>query len=203
MFLSNQNIFGNILNKGLKSVLELSNGILGPQNLGCRTTSAPPPPICWWSLVTDESDNTQCSYPNSILVIAVRPDFHLEKKSSWSYFWSIVLNFFKIPWCKYRLKMLILSYREKLEYEGFPWSFSSVHVSQRMTFLYSPQLGNRSSRPVTKPTAMISKAWRPSGMPNLDRMIAPLRMRVDTVSYPRTCVVRPPKMALYKEAYWP
>ena len=64
-------------------------------------------------------------------------------------------------------------------------------MSQRMTFLYSPRLGNRSSRPVTKPTAMISKVWRPSGMPNLDRTIALLQMRVDTVSYPCTCVVRP------------
>ena len=62
-----------------------------------------------------------------------------------------------------------------------------------MTFLYSPRLGNQSSRPVTKLTAMISKAWRPRGMPNLDRTIAPLGMRVDTVSYLRACVVRPPK----------
>ena len=66
-------------------------------------------------------------------------------------------------------------------------------MSQRMTFLYSPRLGNWSSRLVTKPTAMISKAWRPGRMPNLDRTIAPLRMWVDTVSYPRACVVRPPK----------
>ena len=46
----------------------------------------------------------------------------------------------------------------------------------------------QSSRPVTKPTAMISKAWRPCRMSNLDRTIAPLRMRVDTVSHPRACV---------------
>ena len=76
-------------------------------------------------------------------------------------------------------------------------------MSQQMTFLYLPQLGNQSSRLVTKPTAMISKAWWPGGMPNLDRTIAPLRMRVDTVSYPCTCIVRPPEMTLYKEAYWP
>ena len=76
-------------------------------------------------------------------------------------------------------------------------------MSQRMTFLYSPRLGNQSSRPVTKPTAMISKAWRPCGTSNLDRTIAPLRMRVDTVSYPRACMVRPSEMTLYKEAYWP
>ena len=76
-------------------------------------------------------------------------------------------------------------------------------MSQRMTFLNLPRLGNWSSRLVTKPTAMISKAWRPSGMPNLDRTIAPLRMRVDTVSYPRARVVGPPEMTLYKEAYWP
>ena len=76
-------------------------------------------------------------------------------------------------------------------------------MSQWMTFLYSPRPGNRSSRPVTKPTAMMSKAWRPCGMSNLDRMIAPLWMRVDTVSYPRACMVRPSKMTLYKEAYWP
>ena len=78
-----------------------------------------------------------------------------------------------------------------------------LHVSQRMTFLYSPRLGNRSSRPVTKPTAMISKVWWPCGTSNLDRMIAPLRMRVDTVLYPCACVVRPSEMTLYKEAYWP
>ena len=72
-----------------------------------------------------------------------------------------------------------------------------------MTFLYLPQLGNRSSWPVTKPTASISKVWQPGGMPNLDRTIAPLRMRVDMVPYPHTCTVSPPKMTLYKEAYWP
>ena len=66
-------------------------------------------------------------------------------------------------------------------------------MSQRMTFLYSPRLGNQSIRPVTKPTAMIPKAWRPGGTPNLDRTIAPLRMWVDMVSYPRACIVRPPK----------
>ena len=66
-------------------------------------------------------------------------------------------------------------------------------MSQWMTFLYSPRFGNWSSRPVTKPTAMISKAWRPGGTPNLDRTIAPLWMRVDTVLYLRACIVRPPK----------
>ena len=76
-------------------------------------------------------------------------------------------------------------------------------MSQQMTFLNLPLLGNRSSRLVTKPTAMISKAWQHGGTPNLDRMIAPLRMRVDTVSYPRARIVGPPKMTLYKEAYWP
>ena len=78
-----------------------------------------------------------------------------------------------------------------------------TYVSQRVTFLYSPRLGNRSSRPVTKPTAVISKAWRPGGTPDLDRTIGLLRMRVDTVSYPHACVVRPPKMTLYKEAHRP
>ena len=73
---------------------------------------------------------------------------------------------------------------------------------QWMTFSYSPRLGNWSSRPVTKPTAMIFKAWWPGGTSNLDRTIAPLWMRVDTVSYPRACMVRPPEMTLYKEAYW-
>ena len=76
-------------------------------------------------------------------------------------------------------------------------------MSQQMTFLYLPRLGNRSSRPVTKPTAMISKAWWPCGTSNLDRTIAPLWVRVDMVSYPCTCVVRPSEMTLYKEAYWP
>ena len=64
-------------------------------------------------------------------------------------------------------------------------------MSQQMTFLYSPQLGNRSSRLVTKLTAMLSKAWRPCGMSNLDRVVAPLQMQVDMIPYPRTCVVRP------------
>ena len=76
-------------------------------------------------------------------------------------------------------------------------------MSQQMTFLYSPWLGNRSSRPVTKPTAMISKAWRPCGTSNLDGTIAPLLMQVDMVSYLHACVVRPSEMTLYKEAYWP
>ena len=67
------------------------------------------------------------------------------------------------------------------------------HVSQQMTFLHSPRLGNWSSWLVTKPTASISKAWQPGGMPNLDRTIAPLRMQVDTVPYPHTCAVSPPK----------
>ena len=67
------------------------------------------------------------------------------------------------------------------------------YVSQRMTFLYSPRLGNRSGWPVTKPTASISKAWRLGGMPSPDKTIAPLRMQVDTVSYPHACVVSPPK----------
>ena len=57
--------------------------------------------------------------------------------------------------------------------EGFKFIDRRLHVSQRMTFLYSPRLGNQSSRPVTKPTAMLSKAWRPCGMSNLDRAIAP------------------------------
>ena len=52
-------------------------------------------------------------------------------------------------------------------------SYWLVYMSQRMTFLYSPRLGNRSSWLVTKLTASISKVWRPSRMPNLDRMIAP------------------------------
>ena len=76
-------------------------------------------------------------------------------------------------------------------------------MSQQMTFLNSPRLGNRSSRLVTKPTAMISKAWWPGGTPNLDRTIAPLWMWVDTVSYLHAHVVGPPEMTLYKEAYWP
>ena len=60
--------------------------------------------------------------------------------------------------------------------EGYKFISCSLHVSQQMTFLYSPQFGNRSSRPVTKPTAMISKwevpmwvstgcsTWRALGM---------------------------------------
>ena len=66
-------------------------------------------------------------------------------------------------------------------------------MSQQMTFSYSPRLSNRSSRPVTRPTASISKVWWPGGMPNLDRMIALLQMWVDTVSNPYACVVSPLK----------
>ena len=70
-------------------------------------------------------------------------------------------------------------------------------MSQRMIFSYSPQLSNRSSRPVTRLTASISKAWWPGRTPNLDRTIAPLWMRVDTVSNPHACVVSPPPKRPY------
>ena len=76
-------------------------------------------------------------------------------------------------------------------------------MSQRMTFLYSSQLGNRSSWPVTKPTASTCKAWWPGGMPNLDMTIA---STTDAGGYGFvTARMRsePPEMTLYKEAYWP
>ena len=82
-------------------------------------------------------------------------------------------------------------------------TFFIIHVSQQMTFLYSPRLGNRSSWPVTKPTALISKAWRPGGTPNLDRTIAPT---TDAGGYGFVSArmrSEPPEMTLYKEAYWP
>ena len=67
-------------------------------------------------------------------------------------------------------------------------------MSQRMTFLHPTQLGNQSSRPVTKPTDPTCKVWQPGGSPNFDMSIAPpLRMRVDMVSYLHACVVSPPK----------
>ena len=79
----------------------------------------------------------------------------------------------------------------------------AVHMSQRMTFLYSPQLGNQSSWPVTKPTALISKAWWPGGMPNLDRTIAPTTDVGGYGSVSARMRSEPPEMTLYKEAYWP
>ena len=77
------------------------------------------------------------------------------------------------------------------------------HVSQRMTFLYSPRLGNRSSWLVTKPTALISKVWRPGGTPNLDRMIAPTTDAGGYSSVSTHMRSEPPEMTLYKEAHWP
>ena len=82
-------------------------------------------------------------------------------------------------------------------------NYSGRHVSQQMTFLYSPRLGNRSSWPVTKPTASISKAWQPGGMPNLDRMIAPTTDAGGYSSVSAHMHSEPPEMTLYKEAYWP
>ena len=76
-------------------------------------------------------------------------------------------------------------------------------MSQRMTFQYSPRLGSRSSWPVTKPTASISKAWRPGGTPNLDRMIAPTTDVGGYSSVSARMHSEPPKMTLYKEAHWP
>ena len=76
-------------------------------------------------------------------------------------------------------------------------------MSQRMTFLYSPRLGNRSSWPVTKPTASISKAWQPGGTPNLDRMIAPTTDAGGYGFISARMRSKPPGMTLYKEAYWP
>ena len=78
-----------------------------------------------------------------------------------------------------------------------------IYMSQQMTFLYSSRLGNRSSSPVAKPTALISKAWRPGRMPSLDRTIAPT---TDVGGYGFVSArmrSKPPGMTLYKEAYWP
>ena len=76
-------------------------------------------------------------------------------------------------------------------------------MSQRMTFLYSPRLGNRSSWLVTKPTASISKVWQPGRMPNLDRMIAPTMDAGGYGSISARMRSEPPEMTLYKEAHWP
>ena len=76
-------------------------------------------------------------------------------------------------------------------------------MSQQMTFLYSPRLGNRPSWPVTKPTASISKVWQPGGTPNLDRTIAPTTDAGGYSSISARMRSEPPKMTLYKEAYWP
>ena len=46
-------------------------------------------------------------------------------------------------------------------------------MSQQMTFSCSSRLGGRSSWPVAKPNALISKAWWPGGTPYLDMTIAP------------------------------
>ena len=76
-------------------------------------------------------------------------------------------------------------------------------MSQQMTFLYLSQLGNRSSWPVTKPTASISKVWWPGRTPNLDMTIAPT---TDVGGYGFVTArmhSKHPKMTLYKEAYWP
>ena len=78
-----------------------------------------------------------------------------------------------------------------------------INMSQRMTFLYSPRLGNQSSWPVTKLTALISKVWWPSGTPNLDRTIA---LTTDAGGYGSISArmrSEAPEMTLYKEAYWP
>ena len=87
--------------------------------------------------------------------------------------------------------------------KGVKGQIAARHVSQQMTFLYSPRLGNQSSWPVTKLTALISKAWQPGGMPNLDGTIAPT---MDAGGYgfvsAHLCS-KPPGMTLYKEAYWP
>ena len=76
-------------------------------------------------------------------------------------------------------------------------------MSQQMTFLYPPWLGNRSSWPVTKPTASISKAWQPGRTPNLDKTIAPTTDAGGYGSVSARMRSKPPGMTLYKEAYWP
>ena len=72
-----------------------------------------------------------------------------------------------------------------------------------MTFLHLTWLGNRSSWPVTKPTASTCKAWRPGRSPNLDMTIVPT---MDAGGYgfvPAHMCSEPPEMTLYKEAHWP
>ena len=76
-------------------------------------------------------------------------------------------------------------------------------MSQRMTFLYPTRLGNRSSWPLTKPTASTYKAWQPGRTPNLDMTIVPT---MDAGGYgfvPARMHSEPPEMTLYKEAHWP
>ena len=155
-------------------------------------------------------DYQNCSHYLSWLVIVILPspgdnsrNPFLSQNTHMRIIWkctTIILKAFLLTcnpnWWKTKVRNdIIMISNSKFNHE--------IHMSQWMTFLYSPQLGNRSSRPVTKPTAMISKAWQPCGTSNLDRTIAPLRMRVDKVSYPCTCVVGPSEMTLYREAYWP
>ena len=142
------------------------------------------------------------------MVAKVTLNFRLPAKTARNVTWTTPKDGQGKGQCRFRPSSLALS--EVKHFMGVATADrphatigTGEYVSQRMTFLYSPRLGNWSSRLVTKLTAMISKAWQPSGTSNLDRMIAPLRMWVDTVSYLRTCVVRPPEMTLYKEAYWP
>ena len=76
-------------------------------------------------------------------------------------------------------------------------------MSQWMTFLYPTRLGNRSSWPVTKPTALTCKVWWPGGMPNLDMMIVPTTDAGGYGFIPARMRSEPPGMTLYKEAHWP
>ena len=76
-------------------------------------------------------------------------------------------------------------------------------MSQRMTFLYLTRLGNWSSWPVTKPTDLTCKAWRPGGSPNLGMMIVPTTDAGGYGFVPTCMRSEPPEMTLYKEAHWP
>ena len=76
-------------------------------------------------------------------------------------------------------------------------------MSQRMTFLYSTRLGNRSSWPFTKLTASTCKAWQPGGTPNLDMTIVPTTDAGGYGFVPARMCSEPPEMTLYKEAHWP
>ena len=76
-------------------------------------------------------------------------------------------------------------------------------MSQRMTFLHPTRLGNWSSWPVTKPTALTCKAWQPGRSPNLDMTIVPTTDAGGYGFVPARMCSEPPEKTLYKEAHWP
>ena len=71
-----------------------------------------------------------------------------------------------------------------------------VHVSQQSTFLYSPRTRIQSSRPDAWSVQDVIQVGRSVRPPSPGKVIAHLRMWVDTSSYAGACIVRPSKKAL-------